>query len=109
MFFCAEYACKSATEEVKSCVTNASILAHSTGKIQFSHLDLFNQQQDQSIRQSALYCLISVEGCANEANEIRMAEIVVFTPVKKRSMLQGFIIKERALSLNCVVSEYYRQ
>lgn len=37
MFFCAEYACKIATEEVKSCVTDTSILAH-------SHLDLFNQQ-----------------------------------------------------------------
>lgn len=35
-FFCAEYACKIATEEVKSCVTDTSILAHSTDRIQFS-------------------------------------------------------------------------
>lgn len=80
MFFCAEYACKSATEEVKSCVTDISILAHSTDKI---HLKLFNQQQDQSIRQSALYSLASEQACANEANRIRTAEIVTVTPVKK--------------------------
>lgn len=106
MFFCAEYACKSATEEVKSCVTDTSILAHSTDKIQFSHLDLFNQQQDQSIRRPALYSLASEEACAHEANKIRTAEIVTFTPAKKEVCYR---IRERTLSLNCLVSEYYRR
>lgn len=92
MFFCAEYACKSATEEVKSCVTDTSILAHSTDKIQFSHLDLFNQQQDQSIRQSAWYSLASEEACTNEANRIRTAKIVTFTPVKKEVCYKDLLL-----------------